>query len=303
MKKIFSLLMVAAIVLTMSLTSFAADTVSGMETIITETDTDITITVKVGNVVNMNGITTYVKTTAVTYVADSYVVGEKVSDWTVTPTTDRAGFIKFVVSTTDSAKYITEAGDFDVISYKVIKADSSKELSAADFTYGTGTLDISKVTTPTGGTVAGIAAGNNFTSKKQPSYFTVDYIDNRKPAAEDKWEAGSDADLTSEEKAAWDDAFKFKTSTDGEDEATGTAPAGKKLVIFAKNATAKTLTAGSYGVRIGNNDYPGRAAVDNGKAWAIIILDENGKKVAKDSYNYTAYVGSETVFSGSVDAQ
>lgn len=280
MKKIISLLMVVAVVLTMSLTSFAAAPIQGMHTIITETDSDITVTVKVGNVVNFNGATTYLKTSAVTY-AGSYELGDKVAGWTVTPTTNKAGYIKFVISTTDAASYITEAGEFEVISYKVAKADASATLSAADFAYGTGTLDVSKVTTPTGGTVAGQAAGNNFTSKKVPDYFTLEYVDARTPApADDKWEADEEATI-----ADLADLGTIEVAGEAVDYV-------RAVAIFGKNAAGTTYT-----VTFGANTYEGEAVV--GQPWAMVLYDNGtaGRDLISStagSYAYTVNAGEAT---------
>ena len=78
MKKLFSLLLVVAMIASLSVVSFAApaNQAGGMHTVITETDEDITVKVIVKNVVNCNGITSYIVTDKVSYVADSVVVGE-----------------------------------------------------------------------------------------------------------------------------------------------------------------------------------------------------------------------------------
>lgn len=111
---------------------------------------------------------------------------------------------------------------------------------------------------------------------------------------DDVWEAGT----TSEESLP---TITFK----GVDGTEKTEYAGKKLVIFGKNtknAESKTaLNADDYYVVIGNNKYFGKAEV-TGQYWAIVILDENGVKVARDSYDYEAYVNGVKVGDGTVNA-
>lgn len=102
------------------------------------------------------------------------------------------------------------------------------------------------------------------------------------PATTDKWEAGSDSEISENMPT-----IKYKTDLTG---AGATGFDGKKLVIFGKNSTSNTssLKSGEYYVTIGENSYFGKTDV-TGRYWAIIILDSDNAKVAKDSYSYEAY--------------
>lgn len=291
MKKIFSLLMVVAIVLTMSVATMAADPVSGMKFLVTETDSDITVSVIIGNYVSLSGYTASLATTAVTYVEDSYV--NKLSFDKVTPTLNKAGIIQFALAASDSSLYTTNDGDVEAFTFKVAKVDPSKELSVADFAHAEKTLNYSKMACASTGSICGIEApGNNFNNKKQPSYFTVEYVDDRTkddpdPEPTVEWDG-----FTTAETADWNTNFAYKAEDGGEDITAGYT--GKKVVAFGKNATTGTLAAETYGIKIGKNAYAGMLPVDAGKVFAIILIDSNNDtKVGDTSYFYSIWNGTE----------
>lgn len=68
----------------------------------------------------------------------------------------------------------------------------------------------------------------------------------------------------------------------------------RKVAVFGKNAegAASTLTAGSYGVRFGGNEYVGMADV-TGQYWAIVLVDTDGKYITPGyTYEGTAFAGT-----------
>lgn len=281
MKKILSLVVVAAMIMAMAITSFASANAT-MKATVTETDTDITVAISVKNVDALTGLTAYLVTDDVKYVADSVEYGASFANWDTPVYTGKNDGIKFACDMTSTS--VTSADEVVVITYKVEKVNAEKELSASDFGYGTGTLNQSKLVQE------GLTAIN---SKKNAASFTVEYVDDRAPAAEETvWTAGAPADTTE-----FDAAFKFKA----EDGTEKTEVAGKKLVIFGKGTPAGSLAAGDYKVVIGENEYVGLA--DATEYWAIVIVDEDGVRVARDSYAYTAFVNGAEAFSGVVNAQ
>lgn len=287
MKKILSLFVIVAMMFTMSITSFAA-TVSGMKTTITETDTDITVTITVGDVTNFSGITGYLVTDKVNLVADSYTLGSKCSEgYTVKADIKKDG-IKFTVVTTDTTKYITTTGDFEVISYKVTKKDPATTLSASDFKYGTGTLNASKVTCAS----CGFYTAKDPTNKLVADAFTIEYI---APAGED-WKTTVDTKLP----AGTDVKFPATKDNIGGAEADLTTDnTAKKVVIFAKNTSSDALVGSNngqtanYGITIGGMFYPGFLDVPTGANWSIILVDPNGELTGK-SFSASATVAGET---------
>lgn len=185
MKKVFSLLLVVAMLASLSLVAFAAEpnAAGGMHAIVTETAEDITVDVYVTNIDYCAGFNFIMTTDALTYVDGSAVLGDLFAVGKLTPST-KAGQIKFVHSFTDLSQYPTEAGTVLALSFKVEK--TVETLTEENiFTYGNKSTTASKVVTGTGGTVAGQAAGNNFTSAKVPAYFTKAYVDARTPIVEE----------------------------------------------------------------------------------------------------------------------
>ena len=192
MKKVLSLLLVVAMLVSLSVVASAApaNAAGGMHTVITETDSDITVEVIVTNATNFSGLTSYIFTDAVSYVAGSSVKGDEVSAFTFADNTKTDG-IKLVLATTDAANYFD--GTFTALTYKVVKVDPTKELSVDDFKYAhemgfsanKAKMNASKITTASGGTVAGVDAGANFTTSTQPAYFTIEYVDARTPVVEE----------------------------------------------------------------------------------------------------------------------
>lgn len=187
MKKVFSLLLAVAMLASMFVFAIAAEpnAAGGMHTVITETDDKITVEVIITNVTQFTGMTSYLMTDDVKLVANSAVKGDKVSGFLLSDGGKTDG-IKLGLSTTDASLYFDEAGSFTALTYEVTKVDSSKELSESDFAYGTKSTTASKVTTPAGGTVAGVSgASNAFGTNKTGmiDYFTIKYVDARTPAA------------------------------------------------------------------------------------------------------------------------
>ena len=180
MKKVFSLLLVVAMLASLSLVAFAAEpnAAGGMHTIVTETADDITVDVYVTNIANCSGFNFIMNTETLTYVDGSAVLGNLFAVGKLTPTIS-AGKIKFVHSFTDLSQYLTEEGTVLALSFKVAKTTDLTENNI--FTYGDKSTTACKIGTGTGGTVAGQAAGNNFTSAKVPAYFTKAYVDARTP--------------------------------------------------------------------------------------------------------------------------
>ncbi|MBQ7950751.1 MAG: hypothetical protein IJ278_03430 [Clostridia bacterium] len=178
MKKVFSLLLVVAMLVSMSVVASAApaNAAGGMHTVLTESETDITVDIYVSNVVGCSGFTSLALVDGLTYVDGSAVLGDLFAAGKLTVTTSKAGQIKMTHTHTDLANVFDNAGTVLAMSYKVTKDDPTATLTEDNFKMGTTALTVSKVVTKTGGTVAGIAAGNNFTSAKQPAYFTVEVI-------------------------------------------------------------------------------------------------------------------------------
>ncbi len=181
MKKVFSLLLVVAMLVSLSLVASAAgNEAGGMHTVITEGETDVTVEVYLNNIDYCGGFNLLLLSDKVTYDVDSAVLGDdfavgKLTAADVAPSGTRPAHIKMVHTFTDLSQYVT-ADSVLALTFKAEKLDPNATLTAADFAYGTSALTVSKVVTGTGGTVAGLAAGNNFTSAKQPAYFTMDFV-------------------------------------------------------------------------------------------------------------------------------
>lgn len=190
MKKVFSLLLVVAMLASLSLVAFAApaNEAGGMHTVITETDEGITVTVYANNVVDLSGFLFNLQTTAITYAGDLKVneaFDQKVNDPSSTS-------LKIQYAATDAANYITNAGSTELFSFKATKADADATLTEADFAYGTKINNLSKLATKTGSTIAGISAGpSNFATNKTAAqaYFTIEYVDARTPIVENPFSA------------------------------------------------------------------------------------------------------------------
>lgn len=261
MKKIISLLLAVAMIASLSIVSFAADAnaAGGMHTVITETETDITVDVYVNNVVDCSSITSYIVTDAVTFVDGSAVVGAEFEAATLTPTTNKAGYIKFVLLHTDAANFFTDAGSVKALSYKVAKVDPAATLSEADFAYSTSSIKVSKVVTASTGTVAGLTAGNNFTTAKQPAYFTIAYVDDRTPTP--------DPDPIPDPIILGDAAEVLDSADVVASEATETAE-GKGVLTFAGKVKAPAA-AEDYGVIVNGRKFFGAKSGD-------MVSDGNG---------------------------
>lgn len=69
------------------------------------------------------------------------------------------------------------------------------------------------------------------------------------------------------------------------------------VVVFGKNATAKTLADGDYKVKFGDNEYSGKASSGAVSYWAIVIYDasENGQYItAGNEYTGNVTCGTDT---------
>ena len=186
MKKVFSLLLVVAMLVSLSLVASAApaNAAGGMHTVITDNGATATIDVYIANGESVNGFTSYIVTDAVTYKDGAKACGPFAGCDLFTPTTNKAGYIKFVVGWLSNDNAMDIDGLTKVLTYNVNKVDANKKLTEADFAYSTSTIKVSKVTTVNGGLVAGVAGGNNFTTAKAGAYFTLAV------------DAGSDFDAT-----------------------------------------------------------------------------------------------------------
>lgn len=190
MKKVFSLLLVVAMLVSLSVVaSAAANANGGMHTVVTETDTDITVDVYIANAESVNGFTHYLLSDAVSFVAGSAEACGQFAGCDTFSETNKTGYNKYVVAWSAAEKAATFTAAEKVLTYKVAKIDATAELSAADFSYSTSTIKVSKVNTINGGTVAGQTGGNSFTTKSQPAYFTIDYVDDRTPIVENPFSA------------------------------------------------------------------------------------------------------------------
>ena len=187
MKKVFSLLLVVAMLASLSLVAFAAEpnAAGGMHTVITETDTDITVDVYIANAESVNGFTSYVLSDAVSFVAGSAEACGPFAGCDTFNENNKTGYNKYVVAWSAADKAATMAKATKVLTYKVAKIDANYELSEADFSYSTSTIKVSKVNTINGGIVAGVSGGNNFTTAKAGAYFTIEYVDARTPIVEE----------------------------------------------------------------------------------------------------------------------
>ncbi|MBP3448362.1 MAG: hypothetical protein J6K51_05025 [Clostridia bacterium] len=194
MKKVFSLLLVVAMLVSLSLVASAApaNAAGGMHIVITETDADVTVSVQVANVTDLTGVLSYLvfDTDKLSFVSGSQKAGTDFSDWTITSNTKVVsdGY-KMEVAAPNKSSFKTFAGTVEAFSYKLAKADASVVLSEADFAYSTSTIKVSKVVTAATGTVGGVTAGTKFTTKTQPTYFTIDYVDDRAPIVENPFSA------------------------------------------------------------------------------------------------------------------
>lgn len=183
MKKVFSLLLVVAMLASLSLVSFAADPHEdgGMHTVITDNGATATVEIYVTNVEACAGFNSILLTEAATYVEDSAVLGDKFATCVLNDTQNKAGQIKMIASFSDLSNYVTEEGTLLAITYTVNKVDAATKLTEADFAYGDKALTASKIPTSPGYTVAGVAAGANFTSVKCPAYFTIEIAGDESP--------------------------------------------------------------------------------------------------------------------------
>ena len=131
MKKVFSLLLVVAMLVSLSVVASAAEPVKGMKHTITETDTDITVTITIGDVTKCSGFVSFLQTDKVTYVDGSAKVLDSRFDTKTNVPTDSS--LKFAYGMSSADNYFDEAGEVVIAEYKVTKNNSEYELSAADF--------------------------------------------------------------------------------------------------------------------------------------------------------------------------
>lgn len=127
-------------------------------------------------------------------------------------------------------------------------------------------------------TDAYVEDSSNIPANFSEASLTKTYANASVSATTDKWEAAANTDMPS----AW------------------TAPAAlggevRRVTVFGKNATSKALAANSYGVTFGDNTYYGIATDTAVQYWAIVIVDTEGNKITSgNTYNGTAFVGTET---------
>ncbi len=192
MKKVFSLLLVVAMLASLSLVASAApaNEAGGMHTVITETDEGITVAVYANNVVDCNGFLFQLLSDAITY-KDGLDVNAAF-DSRLAATSESTMKFSYGMTTTN---YITSAGSTKLLSFNATKVNPEATLTEADFAYGTKINNLSKITTATGSTVAGISAGtSNFATNKSAAqvYFTIEYVDAREPIVTNPFSATVD---------------------------------------------------------------------------------------------------------------
>jgi len=286
MKKLLSMLLVVAMIASMSLVAFAADT-NTVSVEIVETDAGIVATFYVTNPSSVSAFTAALTFPSSKVLADkntSYTLAEDFAGTTVAPGS-KTGNVKFAQTFgTSTDRYVTKSGKVAMISFPFTRVDADAELTSADFAYGT-SLYVSKIT-----------AGTEFTSAKNADNFVAPvYIDDRTkddpdPEPTVEWDG-----FTTEETKNWATGFKFVAD---EEKNTSTSYTGKKVIAFGKNASGDTLTAGSYGIQIGENQYAGQAPVDAGAVFAIILVDSADTKITAESYSYSIYDSTGVVKAG-----
>lgn len=283
MKKLLSMLLVVAMIASMSLVAFAAET-NTVSTEIVETDDGITVTVYVTNPVNVSGFVASLAFPSASVSTDkSYTLASDFAACSVTPSS-KTGNVKFLATFgTATEKYVTKSGKVAMISFPLTRIDDSADLASA-FAYGT-SLYVAKINEGTA----------EYTSAKNADHFVAPvYVDDRTPVGggetpeepEGSWAGFEDTD-----KSTWTsesvDIFAYLDA--GKQEVTG-AYNGKKVIAFGKNASNKAYAAGEYGIKIGINEYPGAAPVEAGKVFAIVLIDTNNDtKVGDTSYTYSIW--------------
>lgn len=282
MKKLLSMLLVVAMIASMSLVAFAADT-NTMSVEIVETDADITVTYYITNPANVSGFTAALNFPSAKVFADkntAYTLGADFA--AAAPSTgSKPGYVKFGAAYSDPSKYVTKSGKVEAVSYKLTRVDADAVLTSAEFKYSTG-LYLSKIGLGDGSQLDNSATADNFVAPV--------YVDNRTPVTPPQPEVDAAGATESEINAKQDwtsGEFKYPTDKVG---GTDTAAVGKKVAAFGKANVG--LTAGNYGVKIGNRYYPGKWDVPADSLFAIIVVNTDGDDAIEGSYTYSIYTGN-----------
>lgn len=171
MKKLFSLLLVAAMLASMSVVAFAATGTNDVSWEIVETAEGITATYYITNPKNVSGFTAAIAFDATKVAADKntpYTLGADFAGTTVSPGS-KAGNVKFAQTFgTATDRYVTKTGKVECLSFNFTRVDEAADLTNA-FSYGT-SLYVAKIASPDG----------ELTSAKAADHFAAPtYKDNR----------------------------------------------------------------------------------------------------------------------------
>lgn len=273
MKKLVSLLLVVTMIASLSLVAFADVTENIMKTTITETADGINVVVSISNPNNFSGgLASLVFPAALSVDKTAYTLGDNFTKLTVAPAS-KSGQVKYTFSFGAESDFVTATGDVVVLSYKLTRDSGNDAVyTSSDFKYGTG-LYKGQVTYKSGTT----SITKNSTDSASADYFSAPvYTDARVPATTDKWEAQDTAPT------GW-----TNPATEG----------ATSVVVFGKNATAKTLADGDYKVKFGDNEYEGKASSGDVSYWAIVIYDAtaNGQYItAGNEYTGNVTCGTDT---------
>jgi hypothetical protein len=271
MKKLFSLLLVVAMLASLSMVASAAGN-NVLSTEIVETTDGIVATVYVTNPNNLSGLTAGFAIPTTLSSDKSYTAAADFAKAKVTPGT-KAGYVKFALAFSDTADYVTKEGKVEVLSFALTRADEAAVYASADFSYPTSGLYCSKV-------MEGTTEYNTKTAGHAAYFVAPVYTDSRAPIVEDKWEAGEDVV-----------ADAFKADLDAKIDYV------KAIAVFGKNAAGT-----DYTVTFGANSYAGTAVV--GQPWAMVLYDDGSlgyDLIGADSYAYTVTAG-EATWSGTATA-
>lgn len=247
MKKLFSLLLVVAMIASMLIVSFAADT-NVIGVVLNETAEGITVTYQITNPSDLSAVTAALQfPIALSCDTNAYTAGEKFSaGYTISTASkeyasDEFECVKFTGtfgSNTD--KFVTETGTFDIVTFKLTRdAADTAVYTSADFAYSTKSAYVAKVV---------LGSGTNYTSKANADQFTAPvYTDNRggnTPVVElgDAAEELASADYAAASAADKGTlTFVAKVSAEKLNEAYGVIVAGKKF--FGAPATDSRIAA------------------------------------------------------------
>lgn len=141
MKKIFSLLLVVAMLASLSMVASAA-TNNVMSTEVVETTEGITVTVYITNPANVAGFTASLAFPTTLTTDKSYTLAEDFAACSVTPSSKTASGtnqVRFQATFgTATDKFVTKTGKVAVISFPLTRTDATAEYASDDFAYASG---------------------------------------------------------------------------------------------------------------------------------------------------------------------